>query len=100
MPPCFGSAASATSEAASKHKTAASARTLRMFLSLESSASLGLLLPRLPMTARARNEQGGGRHWPFGLLQNDASHQAVADTADMRLQPCWRRRDLTPHVVP
>ena len=36
------------------------------------------------MTARARNQQGRGRHWPFGLLQNDASHQAVADAADMR----------------
>src|ERR1700691_4503717 len=35
IPPCFGSSACATLDTASKHRTATSARTLRMLLSLD-----------------------------------------------------------------
>src|ERR1700756_2886929 len=58
MPPCF-SAACAKSDTASKDNTAAaSACTLRMFPSLDGSASFGPIISNDTMTGRGRNQQG------------------------------------------
>src|ERR1700722_16964027 len=58
MPPCFP-AACAKSDTASKDNTAAaSACTLRMFPSLDGSASFGPIISNDTMTGRGRNQQG------------------------------------------
>src|ERR1700675_971994 len=76
MPPCFGSAASATVVTASNDNTAAaSACTLRMLLSLEVSASSRANLSNDSMTEAPRNRQGRRPHWQFGLRQMGALHR-------------------------
>jgi hypothetical protein len=69
MPPCFGSAACATVETATNDNAmTASARTLRMFLSLDiSSLIAGRLFRTIAWRGVQATKQRLRRHWQFGL---------------------------------